>query len=318
MESPLLSVLIIAYNHASYIEQTILGALAQKTSFDFEIVVGDDASPDGTQAIIRKYAKEHPGKIRPFCYEVNQGLMGKYNFTKTLSECRGKYVALVEGDDYWTDPNKLEEQVLFLESNPDYSFSFHQVDIITEGQFDYDHRIYAEAVQDATTSDILGAHFIPTLSLVFHKKYVDPLPDFYWKVPSGDIVIELVLSLFGKARYFPKSMGVYRNHSQGITKTEPNWSLDTLIGYLNLYHEFDKHAKGVHHEQINGLLKQKLIASLATNNRQYRGWTRAWNQLMICRQGFKFLDTRSFSQKKDILYSLLIPRLYQRLRPTGD
>ena len=113
-----LSVGILTYNQEKYIRQCLDSVLMQKVDFDYEIVVGDDASTDGTQDILRDYAKHYPGKFVLLLGEKNEGI--SMNYKKVLTACKGEYVALCEGDDYWTDMTKLQKQVDFLENHPDY------------------------------------------------------------------------------------------------------------------------------------------------------------------------------------------------------
>ena len=123
--NPMVSICCLAYNQKSYIEKTIESFLAQKTSFDFEIIIHDDASSDGTQDIIKKYAEKYPYKIIPIFQEQNQYSKGVENsITFCYPRARGKYIALCEGDDYWCDESKLEKQVAIFEENPECTFSF--------------------------------------------------------------------------------------------------------------------------------------------------------------------------------------------------
>lgn len=124
---PLVSICCITYNHAPYIKECIEGFLMQKTTFPIEILIHDDCSTDGTTEIIKDYEKQYPDLIFPLYEEENQYQKGKaseidlYNYKRA----RGKYIAYCEGDDYWTDPLKLQKQVDFMEANPDYSVCFH-------------------------------------------------------------------------------------------------------------------------------------------------------------------------------------------------
>src|SRR6185436_18390622 len=124
------SVLMIAYNIERFIGQAIDSVLMQRADFDYEIVIGEDCSTDGTRDIVRQYAAEHPSKIRPILRVNNLGMNA--NFVATLQECRGTYIALLDGDDYWTSPYKLQRQVDFLDNHPEYSISFHNVTIVYE------------------------------------------------------------------------------------------------------------------------------------------------------------------------------------------
>lgn len=129
---PLLSVRLMTYNHEPFIAQAIEGCLMQKTNFPFEIVIGDDFSTDNTLAIAKKYEQENPEKIRVLKrtvgdeYWKKRQKIGRYqNFIDILENCKGKYIALLDGDDYWTDPKKLQKQVDFLEKYDEYSFCCH-------------------------------------------------------------------------------------------------------------------------------------------------------------------------------------------------
>ena len=131
MSKPLLSILSITYNHEKFIAQAIESWLMQKTDFEFEIVIGEDCSTDNTLQIIKEYQKEHPDLIKVITSEQNVGMQA--NFIRTYEACQGKYIALCEGDDYWTDPLKLQKQVDFLEENENYFITGHKAKIIDDG-----------------------------------------------------------------------------------------------------------------------------------------------------------------------------------------
>ena len=122
---PLVSVVSITYNQEKFIREALEGMVLQKTNFDFEIIVADDASTDATAAIIQEYADAYPGLIKPVLRKKNLGAIA--NSLSSLRLARGKYLALCEGDDYWTDENKLQKQVDFLEAHQDYALCFHPV-----------------------------------------------------------------------------------------------------------------------------------------------------------------------------------------------
>src|SRR5690606_8962533 len=122
---PVLSIVCLAYNHAGFIRDTLEGFLLQETDFPFEVIVHDDASTDDTAAIIRDYAARFPGVIRPVYQRENQYRLGVPFSTRLFASARGQYIAYCEGDDYWTDPRKLQIQVDFLEQHPDYVITYH-------------------------------------------------------------------------------------------------------------------------------------------------------------------------------------------------
>lgn len=133
----LVSICCITYNHQSYIKESIEGFLMQKTNFSFEIIIHDDASTDRTPEIIKDYEKKHPDLIKPIYQTENQYSKGREVFSFTLEKARGKYIAICEGDDYWTVPYKLQKQVDFLEAHPEYSACYHHVDVLdmTDGKY---------------------------------------------------------------------------------------------------------------------------------------------------------------------------------------
>lgn len=126
----LVSVAMISYHHEKYIRKAIESVLQQEKDFAIEIVIGDDCSKDATQNIIREYVKQYPKIISPILRNVNVG--ASENLYDVIRQCRGKYIAILEGDDYWTDLNKLKKQVEFLENNPEYSACYGKVSIVDE------------------------------------------------------------------------------------------------------------------------------------------------------------------------------------------
>src|SRR6266576_3052599 len=111
------SALIVTYNQEKFIEQAVRSALMQQVNFPYEIVIGEDCSTDNTRAIVERLASENPGKIRAILRDKNLGMHG--NHRATYNECRGQYIAMLEGDDYWTDPHKLQKQADFLDTHPE-------------------------------------------------------------------------------------------------------------------------------------------------------------------------------------------------------
>ena len=215
-ESPLASVICVTYNHEPYIRDAIEGFLMQDTDFPFEVVIGEDCSSDGTKKIIDEYQNQYPQIIRVL--ETPKNLGAYANFIRTLYSARGKYLAYCEGDDYWIVSSKLQQQVKFLEDNKEFSMAAHSVAIIDNTVQCESYRPY-ETFEEAvfSTEDILLKHFIPSLSWVF-KASLLYFPDWYRHCWSGDIALELIISLAGPGRYFQTDMGVYRHHDGGVTK----------------------------------------------------------------------------------------------------
>jgi len=239
MNEPLVSIACITYNHEKYIAQAIEGFLLQKTSFPIEIIIHDDASTDNTRKIVEQYAKINPNLIFPIYQQVNQYSLGNKIFAKyVFPHCRGKYIALCEGDDYWTDPNKLQKQVDFLDSQPECVICFHNVNIIYESKqdkkphpfyvqdpsFNFTHRIPKPIT---TLSDLLNGNFIHTPSVMFRSQLFEEFPDWFYRADIGDWPLHVLNAQHGNIGYIDEVMAAYRVHSGGI------WSSRSRVKVLD-------------------------------------------------------------------------------------
>ena len=210
---PLLSVFMITYNHGKYVGQSIDSVLAQNTNFDYEIVIGEDCSTDRTREICLDYQKKYPDKIKLLLHEKNIGMM--QNVIQTFNACKGKYIALLECDDYWIEDYKLQKQVDFLEARPEYSMVFTARNVVDkEGNF-----IRTERCPDKIykTKDVVEG-FIPSTQTIVMRNYQD-LTEFLKKNfqhPSGDRLITYFCSLFGDIFYIDEITSVYRESGEGI------------------------------------------------------------------------------------------------------
>ena len=219
------SVCVPAYNHEKYIAQMLDGALMQQTTFPFEIVIGDDASTDRTQEIIREYIERYPGRIRAFLHKENQGpkepreFAGRNNVLALLKACRGEYVAICEGDDYWTDPLKLQKQVDFLDANPDFAICHHNVEVIYEDGSPSHLFNNPDQKLVSTIEDILeDKWFMATASWLYRNHFLsNDFADWHAKAAAGDWAVVIQLAAHGKIGYLPETMGIYRKHSAGLS-----------------------------------------------------------------------------------------------------
>ena len=216
-ENIAVSVICATYNQENYVRDMLDGLVSQKTNFRFEIVVHDDASPDGTADIIREYAEKYPDLIRPILRTENQYQKNKQFFWGVCREYgRGKYFAFCEGDDYWTDPLKLQKQYDFMESHPDYSLcccSSKWLDqlsgkIGSQGVVDHDKDISLEEM----ILEKNGRIFLFVSDFV-RKECVDTLPD--WGFPIGDYPFAVHAAMNGKIHMLADSMCTYRYHAAG-------------------------------------------------------------------------------------------------------
>ena len=209
------SVCVITYNHERYIAQAIEGILAQEVDFTYEVVVGEDCSSDNTRRVLQRYVDKYRDRITLLSRPRNLGMME--NFISTVASCRGEYVALCEGDDYWTWPWKLRTQVEFLDAHSDYAIASHNVVVRSENQIRAD-REWPGAAQKSVLSlrDLLrGGSGGATCSLVFRNRVFGDFPEWYGRSPGGDWALQVLCAERGRYRYFPDVMAVYRVHEHG-------------------------------------------------------------------------------------------------------
>ncbi len=242
IDFPIVSVAVITYNHEKYIAEALDSILMQKVDFKYEIVVGEDYSTDNTRKILLEYVAAYPDKIKPLLHETNTG--GLPNFIETLKACKGKYIALLEGDDYWTDPLKLQKQVDFMESHREYNMIFHNAEVqhYTKDGVTIEPFNPENGNRDYSANDILRSWCIPTASVLCrNEKQYRYLEKNLW-LPVGDTPYFLKCASLGKLYYMAETMSVYRRVStgfmdSGITHT-PEFRL-TFIKYLKtLYNDF--------------------------------------------------------------------------------
>lgn len=221
MSDILVSIGVITYNQKAYIRECLDSILSQNVNFKYEILINDDCSTDGTAEIIKEYEQKYPEIIKPLYQTQNQYSLGKgilRNFI--LPRISGKYFALCEGDDYWTDSNKLQKQVDFLESHSDYSICFHPVKLIYE---DNPNKTYVYPSkktfkQNLDFERLLKWNFIQTNSVVYRWRFVnenvqDIIPN---GILPGDWYLHLCHAQVGKIGALKEVMSVYRKHSGGI------------------------------------------------------------------------------------------------------
>jgi glycosyltransferase involved in cell wall biosynthesis len=230
------SVIMITYAHENFIEKAIEGVLMQECNFDVELIIADDNSPDGTEHIVQKMRSEHPNghKVHYTKHPHNKGMMG--NFMWAFSQAQFKYIALCEGDDYWTSPNKLQKQVDFMESNLQYSMCFHSVDIVMASEAD--HYVYPIPKSDVLKlDDVIKSHYIPTCSLLFRQEYFNgSLPFWFAKSVSGDIPLEIILASKGDTKFLDEKMACYSRNLGGASHSK-NQNFRIRSKYIYMYYK---------------------------------------------------------------------------------
>src|SRR3954462_4303570 len=185
MDDIKVSVCMPTYNHERYIAQAVDSVLAQRRNFSLELVIGEDSSTDRTREIVQELARRHPDQIRLRLSEQNEG--GKANFLATIAECRGQYVAMLEGDDYWTSANKLQLQVDALDAHPEWAICFHPSACMYEdGLQGLPVYPFGWTKPVATIDDLFGANFMATSAVVFRNRLFPGFPGWFRELVIGD------------------------------------------------------------------------------------------------------------------------------------
>lgn len=213
---PLVSISVITYNHVKYIRQCLDGILMQKVDFTYEVLVHDDASTDGTADIIREYVTKYPHIIKPIYQTENQYSQGKTIIKFNIDRSHGKYLAFCEGDDYWTDLEKLQRQVNFLETHPEYIGTAHRVRVINELGETIDIPGFSDVMEHVYTAEEYVKKRLPSQlsSLVVRNIFLTLNPNilklFYSCKANGDERLSLLLVMMGDIYCFSEEASVYR------------------------------------------------------------------------------------------------------------
>ncbi|MBL8029337.1 MAG: glycosyltransferase [Fibrobacteres bacterium] len=266
----LVDVNIVTYNHEKFIRQTIESVLQQKTTFNVRIVIGDDGSTDKTQEIIKEYERQYPEKFKCILYTKNVGINSPDRVgLKVLESSTSKYINLLDGDDYWTDENKLQMQVDFLELNPDFSMCFHNAEVIYENSNRKSHQLCNNNMPAISTlKDVLRGFNIPTASALFRNNNLyGRLPKWFGEVLGGDIVIWSLNAMEGNVYYINRVMSRYRIHSGGLTQNieKNNWERIKL--YKHMLEYFPKQYSAI--LKTNIALNYVGVAQVGFGNGQY-------------------------------------------------
>lgn len=269
---------MVTHNHERFIEQAIASVLMQQTSFSIELLVGDDCSQDGTRRVVSQLCTRYPGVIRPFLHPAKVG--PRQNFLGLLEQARGDYVALLEGDDFWTDPAKLQMSAEVLDREPAVAAVFHRVSFLEDGS---DRREPRGAPSPGRSTygleDVLKRKLAPTCSLMMRRAVIPPFPPWLRSIetmPMADWPLLVFAAQRGTLRLIDREMACYRVHAGG------RWSSMDAVGrasaFVTFYDRIDKHLEFAHHDLIRReRARRKLVlASARLCSQGQREALRAW------------------------------------------
>lgn len=252
MDRPKVSVSLITYNHERYIAEAIESVLMQRTNFPYELIIGEDESQDRTREIVKEYGARYPDRIRLHLHSRSTNISyggrptGRHNFVNNLRSARGEYIALLDGDDYWIAPDKLQQQVDLLDSRPECSTCFHPVTRIDEGGRALSDALdVSDVKQTYTVYELLDRKFFAnTASVLFRRGLFGEFPDWYFEAPVGDFPLHVLNGLSGDFAFIEKSMAAYRIHgasiwsatsAPGVAPKPTEKSLKQILGVVHLY-----------------------------------------------------------------------------------
>ncbi len=240
IDKPLVSIHCVTYNHEKYIKEALDSFLMQKTNFVFEIVVGEDKSLDKTLDIVKEYQTKYPKIIKLITSESNVGMME--NYLRVMRACKGKYIAICDGDDYWTDENKLQMQIDLMKKNPECELSFHISSELYGNELKNKIGYHGDENRIFSTPEVIvgDGNFCPSSSLVFTKRSFLYFPEsFYQNAPFADYFVQICGSLEGGALYIAKDMSIYRRaHAE-------SWSSRTHTNIESQKRSFEKIVKSI-------------------------------------------------------------------------
>lgn len=272
IDSPLVSICCLTFNHKPYIRECLDDFLSQKTSFAFEIVIGEDFSTDGTREIVFEYAEKYPEIIRVITADYNVGM--RANIERCISACRGEYIAFCEGDDYWNDPIKLQMQVDFMESNPEYGMCYTKCIYYYNSEQKFEKKPWGG--EGTLFSDFMKRNYVPTLTTLINKdklfqyhKEIQP-ENKNWEM--GDYPMWLWFAYNSKIKFIDIVTGVYRvldnsaSHSTDVEKKIQfvNSGLD-IKKFFNDKYNFGKTEKYYKKRALRNKLRQYAIYNQKQN-----------------------------------------------------
>jgi len=268
---PIVSVCLQTYQHKNYIKKCLDGILMQEVKGKIEVLVGEDESTDGTREICVEYAKRYPEEVklsllsRKNVIYISGRPSGRFNMLNNLSKAKGKFVALCEGDDVWTNPHKLQKQIDFLEKHSDYAMVFHKiVDQYAEKKVKRFDNLQKNRF---ATGDLLKRGIIPTSTILFRNGLVKNFPNWFKKVYVGDWPLTILLSLHGDAYYLDKDFALSHRDGSGV------WSGSNkgfrLTGKYNMYGILYKHLP-MQYRPLISELQTGLIPAMALQSLNHR------------------------------------------------
>ena len=319
--NPLVSIVCLTYNEEEFVRDTLDNFLSQDTNFCYEVLVYDDASQDHTPEILQEYADKYPDVFRLTLYKENnfQKGLGFFGLREGFREAKGKYIAYCEGDDYWCDNEKLQKQVDFLDSHPEFEVCAHETRIRNDYNKLEDGILFTHTkvniFLDRTTQnlytfhDTLTGNIFHISSMMFRNDHPIVWPEWICEVKALDMILFMMLAERGDIWLMRDVMSVYRHNQKSITSTGSQFSNQLAFNNVSLalVQRMDKYWQGAHHREIS-----QVIARYYMNNmfcylsKSYRDFGKAFQMAKLAHQNsvyifWKFLMIESINKLRKYL-----------------
>lgn len=246
-KQPMVSVMMVTYNQEEFVDEAIRSVMSQRTDHRYELIIGDDCSTDGTVRRCQYWQREHPDTIRLLTRDVNLGI--QRNYMDVYNRCRGKYIAVCEGDDYWCSRHKLQMQADYMEAHPECNVCFHRVVnyYTSDGTMSLSN---GGQKTETTVVDLAKANYITNLSVMYRRSAVAGLPEWLADVNPPDYILHMLHASCGTIHYINKPLAVYRQHSKGvwggnIKETRMLMSIDTRLKLIRHFCGWDAVTSGL-------------------------------------------------------------------------
>lgn len=298
---PKVSVAMVTYKHEKFITQAVESVMMQQTDFPYELVIGEDCSPDRTREIVVDLQRRYPDRIRLLLPDRNLGM--RANDLQTLRACDGEDVAILEGDDFWTSREKLKKQVRFLECHPECSACFHPVtQICDDGRKEPVTVGLSRDKRFFSLEDLISQKLASTCSVMYRNYFKGIFPEWYHKIGFGDWALQILHAEHGLLGYFDEVMASYRVHAGGVwSTTSRTWQLEQLVF---LYESLNHYLGVKYRAQVRQCLSRRsyqLSVHYLAAGRVAEARRCAWRSLVAC----PFNPTVSLAKRsKQIMLSL--------------
>jgi glycosyltransferase involved in cell wall biosynthesis len=274
------SVVVVTYNHEPFIAQALDSVLSQELEGGYEVIVSEDCSTDGTRLVLAEYQARHPDTIRLLFSPRN--LNTNEVVSRGIRAATGTYVALLDGDDYWSSPSKLAKQVRRFEQQPELSMAFHNVLVAYDDGSREPHPFHMETPNErisarmpapvSTLDDLVGGNFIQTCSAMFRRDRLRELPDWYEGAALGDWPLYVLLAEQGPIAYIDEVLSVYRVHAGGLWSENMSRirDIEDVASIVRIYEVLDRHLEHRYAERIHASIEAFCLDAADTLTREGR------------------------------------------------